>query len=399
MFPKIIVIGWFLFLNLSLAFASSPTPLKVLEENPPQIPPPHGWLEIIQKTRDDLSQKYGITFASLLNYTQQVVLHSKRDEGNSRGFWYYNLEVDQRLWQGANLITEFEVDKNKGVDKFFPTFSLFSNNTSENTSLYIPTLYLENKFYKDKIYLAAGKLDISNWFDCNEAACSADTQFQSNALVNNLTIPFPAKGMGITAGVQPWEWFYFRTGAATARASSTKVGLSDAFNSTLFLNEFGISPKIKELKGNYRFTFWVNHEKVNLIDESEEKENDSGFALSFDQQVTKRFTLFARYGFANQKVRDIANFWSFGGQLVTPFGARKKDYCGLAAAQSLMGNDYRDFYGPQTAPSETMCEAYYCWVFNDYVMLTPNLQAVINPNADKEADNIMVFGVRFLANF
>ena len=34
------------------------------------------------------------------------------------------------------------------------------------------------------------------------------------------------------------------------------------------------------------------------IDGSGEKDQDYGYALSFDQQVTKRVTLFCRYGFA-----------------------------------------------------------------------------------------------------
>jgi len=395
--------NFFLVVFLSQIFVfqvfAATTTLNIFEELPVQKPPPKGWLEKIQQTREYLEENQGLIFASLFNSQQQIILHSKRDEGTSRNLWYYNLEIEKTLWKGAEAFIEFEVDKNKGVDKFFTTFSQFSDNGGENASLYIPVLYLQQNFFQDKFYAYAGKFDLSYWFDFNEAAGSADTQFQSSALVNNLTIPFPAKGMGAMFGMQAWEWFYFQSGVATARASSTKIGLSNAFNSELYLNEAGFSPRIKELKGNYRFIFWMNHEKQALIDESEEKENDSGFALSFDQQITKRLTLFTRYGLANQKVRDIAHFWSFGGQYVTSFGSRKKDYCGLAVAQSLISNDYRDFYGPQTAPSETMCEAYYCWVFNDYVMLTPNLQAVFNPNADKEADNLMVFGARFLAVF
>ncbi|MDD2751718.1 MAG: carbohydrate porin [Candidatus Omnitrophica bacterium] len=388
------------FLHVFILQASAAvTTIDIFEELPEQKAPPKGWLEKIQQTRKGLEENQGVIFASLFNSQQQIILHSKRDEGTSRNLWYYNLEIEKQLWKGASAFIEFEVDKNKGVDKFLPTFSLFNDNGGENAGLYIPVLYLQQNFFQDKFYAYAGKLDLSYWFDFNEAAGSADTQFQSSALVNNLTIPFPAKGMGAMFGMQPWEWLYFQSGVATARASSTKIGLSDAFNSQLYLNELGFIPKIKELKGNYRFAFWLNHEKIGTIDESEEKDNDSGFALSFDQQITKKLTLFCRYGLANQKVRDIAHFWSFGGQYTTSFGMCKKDYFGLGVAQSLISNDYRDFNGPQVAPSETMAEAYYCWVFNDYVMLTPNLQAVINPDADKEADNILVLGVRFLAVF
>jgi len=392
-------LGWLIAcIFISPAFAATPT-LKILEELPSQIPPPKGWLEKIQQLRKNLEENQGLFFASLINSQQQVIIHSKHDTGNGRNLWYYNTEVEKKLWKGASAFIEVEVDKNKGVDKLLPTFSQFSDNGGENASLYIPVLYLQQNFFKDKFFAYAGKVDLSYWFDNNDVAGSADTQFASSALVNNLTIPFPQKGIGAMFGTAPCEWFYLQSGAATARANSAKIGLSDAFNSALFLNEFGFTPKIKGLKGNYRFTFWLDHEKSSTIDESEEKENNSGFSLSFDQQVTPRFSLSCRYGLANQKLHDIAHFWSFAAQLTTPFGVRKKDYCGLGVAQSLISNDYRDYNGPQVAPSETMCEAYYCWVFNDYVMLTPNLQAVINPNADKEADNDLVLGVRLLAVF
>jgi carbohydrate-selective porin OprB len=63
-----------------------------------------------------------------------------------------------------------------------------------------------------------------------------------------------------------------------------------------------------------------------------------------------------------------------------------------------MGNDYRQA-NEGTSRSETMYEIYYSYNLNSAITLTPNLQIVTDPNADKTADTEIVCGLRFLLNF
>lgn len=349
--------------------------------------------------RENLAEKHGTRFAFLLNYTQQFISESNHDKGKDGAAWYGNLELAQRLWPGAELFAEFEVDRGKGVDKFLPTFSSWNENSGEDANLYLPALYLEQNFLEDKILFAAGKLDLSYWFDINEAANSADTQFFSSALVNSLTLPFPAKGIGTLASLAPYEWIYFQAGAATAKAKSTKTGLPDAFNSVFFLNELGLTAKIGGLPGNYRFMVNLNHEKLEYLNSDEIKKNDFSFALSFDQAITTRIILFLRYGYADPKVRAIEHFWSAGGQLSEPIPGRKSDALGIGLAQSIFGADYRQASGEDTARCETIYEAYYSYSFNSAIALTPNIQIVTDPNGDKAVDTEVVCGLRFLLSF
>lgn len=314
------------------------------------------------------------------------------------------MDVSQQLWQGGSLVVEFEMDKNKGIDKFIPTYSLFNTNTGENAALYIPELYLEQKLFKDKFYMAAGKLDLSDWFDANEVADSGDTKFLSNSLVLSQTIPFPTKGIGGMIKFQPDDLIYFQSGAATAESAATKTGLSKGFNSAFFINELGISPKFGTLPGNYRFIFHLTHHKLDRIndDEAGAKNNDVGFGLSFDQAVTKNITLFMRYGIADQKVRDIEYFWSFGGQIMELIPGRKFDCLGLGVAQSITGDDFRrvnESEELQVSRTETIYEAYYRIYLNEFIALTPNIQVVMNPNADKSSANAITCGFRFLLSF
>ncbi|MBU0504128.1 MAG: carbohydrate porin [Candidatus Omnitrophota bacterium] len=362
------------------------------------------WFNTFNRSRDKFAEKYGTRFGFVFNYCQQAILQGQNDEGKSRGLWYWNLDLSQQLWPGGSLIVEFEMDKNKGIDKFIPTYSLFNTNTGRNIAFYVPELYLEQSILQDKVYLAAGKLDLSDWFDANEVADSGDTKFLSNSLVLSQTIPFPTKGIGGMIKFQPNDYIYFQSGSSTVESTATKVGLNRGFNSVFFINELGLSPKFGKLPGNYRFIFHLTRDNLDRIndDEGSIKNKDLGFGLSFDQALTSKITLFMRYGFADQKVRDIEHFWSFGVQVMELIPARKFDCLGLGVAQSITGEDYRranESEDLQVSRAETIYEAYYRIYLNEYITLTPNIQMVTNPNADKAAANAIACGLRFLLSF
>ena len=393
----VLVVFFILYAFLPLCEASL-TPIEISEEKR-EAPAGGSWFGSLTKYREHLVEEYGTEFAFFINYTQQIILKSSHDRGKSRGVGYLNLEIKQKLWQGAAAFIELESDKGRGVDKFISTYSGFNTNSGEDIDFYIPDLYIEQGLFTDKISISAGKLDLSNWFDGNLAAESGDTQFFSDALINSLTIPFPAKGLGATIKFQPYDWAYFESGASTARASSTKTGLSDGFNSVFFVNELGLSPEIGSLKGNYRVIFHMNHEKLERIDGDGERSGDLGYGISFDQEVAKGITLFLRYGHADERVREIKHFWSFGGQIIEPVPGRKFDCLGAGVARSIMGKDYRDVSKEEAARSETIYEVYYSYNLNSFFILTPNLQIVTNPSADKAAKTAVVCGLRFLLSF
>ena len=388
------------FFKWDISYASLP-PAEVSEEEAEKIEaaPSEEWLKKLDKSRQEFADRYGTYLGFLFHYDRQFILSAKNDKGRSAEVVYWNLEVVQRLWPGAALNAELETDRGKGVDKFLPTFSVFNTNSGDNVDFYIPQLYLEQNFCSEKGLLLAGKLDTSDWFDGNAVAEDGDTQFLSCVLVNNVAIPFPSKGLGAVLKFQPYAWVYLETAAATAEASVTKTGLGDGFNSQFFITELGFSPVFRQLQGNYRFIFHLTHDRLEYVDESASKNDTAGFALSFDQQITRRISLFARYGFQNPKVRDIQYFWSVGGQLTEPFAGRKYDCLGAAVAQSITGKDYRLYNGAGTASAETLWEVYYSYDFNHFLVFTPNIQVVHNPDADRTLSTEVVAGIRVICAF
>jgi len=353
----------------------------------------------LRVSREQLAQKYGFEYAFLLNYTQNFLFNSPENEGKSRGLWYWNLEMSQRLWEGARLYAELEMDKNRGIDKFIPTFSWFNYNSTANFSPFVPVCYLTQDLFDDKLFLAAGKTDLSYWFDGNVVANSADTQFSSAALVNNPAIPFPTKNMGVFASFKPNDLLSFLAGASTGDYFPSKIGFSDAFRNQIFLGEFDFSPKWRGKQGNYRFIFCSDREKYDFINAEGVRRNNYSFGLSFDQALTDRLTLFARYGLGDPKVKDVENFWSAGGQFIEPIPGRKYDCLGLGVAQSLFGDDYLEANSSDISRSEMVYELYYSLRVKEYFYITPNLQFVQHPNADKQEGEAAACGVRFLLTF
>ncbi|MFC1576213.1 carbohydrate porin [Candidatus Omnitrophota bacterium] len=351
-------------------------------------------IERLRQTRDDFEKKYGTYFSFLVNYQFQDALASERNEGNARNSWYYSIDIEQRLWEGASGEVEIEGDFGKGIDPLLPTFAGLNGAATADSSLYIPRYFLTQKAWDERIRFSFGKIDLSDWFDQNEVASSNDTQFLSNALANNLIIPFPGKGLGCWANFKFLDWVYIRSGFSDAAAISNQPGFRWPLRNPFFINELGLTPKIGSLQGNFRFIYWINFQKREFLNGEGSYNNDNGFGVSFDQEVLENTSLFFRYGYAQQKVRSVDNFWSIGGQTRGLFTGRKYDVLGFAMTQSLTGDAFQKNSGYPTGSAETLFETYYRFEFYKTLTVTPDLQVVIDPAAQKKAKCDVVGGVR-----
>jgi len=198
----------------------------------------------------------------------------------------------------------------------------------------------------------------------------------------------------------PVEWFYVMAGVGDAQADKTEMGTNTAFHGedySFSAYEFGLTPKIAGRQGNYRFLLWYDPQPADQINGSGVKRDGTGFALSFDQEITDRITLFFRYGFGHEQVRDIEHFWSLGGQLAEPLPGRKDDVLGLAVAQAVLGQDYRD--ANAAAHTETLLELYYRIQLNKQFTVGPHLQVIVNPAANSSNDCAVIGGLRAVFSF
>ena len=361
---------------------------------------PEGWLTKLLQEKKELKEKNGTSIVVLLNTQQQLMLNSASRQGQGLGSWYYNVELVQTLWRDAWMVADIEGGAGKGVDKVIPTFSKFDSNANELSLAYMPYFMLGQNFCDDNAYFAGGKIDLSDWFDINNVANSADTQFMSPALINNSTIPFPQKGLGFVGGAWIFEWLYTQMGVSNPDANATEIGLRDALKDTFIMTEIGIRPKFKGLIGNYRVMGWFVRKRLDMVaDEETSQYGDRGVAISFDQQFTKRITAFFRYGVADKRVSSVASSWSAGFELDEPLPRRKYDAFSFGVSQDIMGTDYINSTDPKSALTETIFETYYSIYLNPLMSLTTDLQVVINPFATKKSPTAVVCSTRFLFLF
>jgi carbohydrate-selective porin OprB len=113
--------------------------------------------------------------------------------------------------------------------------------------------------------------------------------------------------------------------------------------------------------------------------------------LSFDQKITDKATLFFRYGWADDKVNEVEDFFSFGGDIKGPFESRKDDVFGIAYALGLRSEKG---LANTDARRIDLAEAYYRFKLNNNLSVSPHLQLVMDPGGLKSESPATVFGVR-----
>ena len=302
----------------------------------------------------------------------------------------FDLKVKTKLSKSGTAFMQFKDgygNEEDGIDEVIPTFSLFNTATSKR-EFRLGKIWYEHAF-GDKARLRVGKIDMTTDFDANEAANDEDDQFLSEIFVNNLALEFPdGNSFGTMLWISPNEFFDIGIGFADAHDK-----WDDVFKSPFTILEIGFKPVIADRQGNYRFYGWHNgkdHERL-LSDEIGDDEN-YGFGLSADQEISEDVTLFARYGHQRGSVSELEHTWSFGVGISGRFLGREEDTLGLAYGQAVIGKDWKSF-DPENFDNEHRMEIYYRIKTNNYLSLTPNLQWVKNTYGVKDS-NAWVFGLR-----
>src|SRR6185436_6442198 len=109
--------------------------------------------------------------------------------------------------------------------------------------------WLRTEVFKQKLALIAGRLDLTNFFDHNNAANDETRQFLSDALVNNPTLNLAVNGSGFAAVFDPKIGFTFKVGIQQSKTDATNLS-----QSLYSLGEIGYITRLPGLgEGNYRF--------------------------------------------------------------------------------------------------------------------------------------------------
>ncbi len=288
----------------------------------------------------------------------------------------------------------------------------------------VAELWYEQSFADMALRLRFGKMDLTGGFehhncpvsfDCSSFANDENTQFLNGALINNPTIPFPDYGLGVALHYAANNFWYASAAAADAQADMRETGFNTAFHDEdyfFYIAEAGITPLLGcengSLPGAYRFGLWYDPQpkaNTDLDAAGKSYRDDVGFYLAFDQAITKEnaepddsqgLGLFFRYGNAKSERNDITNFWSFGLQYQGLIDGRDDDVLGIGFAHGtfsdLASATYTDDY-------ESAYELYYSVQLAPWLIISPDVQYVINPGGDGSARDALVLGARALIIF
>ena len=382
----------------------------------------NNWFTLGEKLAEHgVSVNLGLTQIYQLNLRGGISTH--RHSGRYTGSYDLELEFDtDKLFRlpGGSVYVHAEGSWSEGLDGS-SVGSLFGINgdAGGDRSIDVAELWYEQAFLDGTLRFRLGKLDLAGGFECRGCPVAFDggtyandetSQFLNGALVNNPTIPFPDKGLGLIAYLQPLEWWYVAAGVADAQADARETGFNTAFHgrSDFFsIFETGIVPQMPsrngKLPGAYRIGLWYDPRPKDRFDGRGVKRDDVGFYLSFDQMVLKEnadeedsqgLGLFARYGLADSAVNEIKSFWSVGAQYQGLIPGRDDDVlgCGVAQGRLSQGAGF-------TASHETAMELYYSARITPWLSVSPSVQYVFNPGGDHDVDDAVVVGVRLQMSF
>lgn len=311
------------------------------------------------------------------------------DKDSLDGTWSMDLGFEAPIGERGLAFVLVEAGQGEGLsDEIFLYQNV--NDSAEDTggNFEVSEAWYQHYFMTERLYLLAGKLDMSNYFDNNVAANDEEFQFLNSALINSTAIAFPENGPGALIGWIPNKWLQFSVGWAK----------SDAQWDDLDRNAFGIAevnfrPMLLGQPGNYRFLTWTGKPEEGEFELDDESDRGWGTGVSFDQMFGRSITGFFRFAYEDEDVFPVKASWSTGAQVFGYAWGREEDFFGLAVAQALISDEV------EPNDSETLFEAYYSFAVNKHLFLSPDFQLIANPGGNDENDTLVVLGARAQLDF
>jgi len=330
------------------------------------------------------------------------------DEDVTDGSFSVDLEIEKEISDYGKVYLYFEGGKGEGVVDELQVFSNVNANAVGDENFDLIEAWYEHYLKSIPITITFGKIDATRYIDTNQYANDETTQFLGDIFKNSPAIEFPDdNSAGIRLLITPSDFLDIELLTMDADGD-----WEDIFDNVFFAVQFNFKTKFLEKSGNYRVYGWLNnknHTKWGNI--SKNKEENYGFGLSFDQEITDTLGVFVRYGWQNPEVyvedaEEDADFsleqsWSIGFQFSGCLWKRDNDVFGIAFGKVIPSDDYKKANN-RNAETESHLETYYNFKVNDHLSISPDIQLIWNPygcdgvSGDK---TIFVGGIRTQVDF
>jgi len=287
--------------------------------------------------------------------------------------------------------------------------------------IYVSQLWAQQIVADGRVRLRLGYFENSTIYDRNAYANSEDRQFMTTFLDNNGLVPLPT-GIGGVLFVRPLRRWELALGFADADNVSQRVGFDTAFDDieslTFYLEstlDWQLAAEAPSRPGALRTGVFLDGAKRAVFGHvdpvsgrPETQRGHFGAYLSFDQQLwatpagldgaQRSLGVFARLGYADEDVSRVAWFWSVGLEWVGAIPVRPADVLGLGGYHAV-GSDRYDDSVPGHFDGEGAVELYYAIAVTGWLVVTPDLQYIIDPGGFDGASDALVANLRFRVSF
>ncbi len=307
-------------------------------------------------------------------------------------------------WPGGSLLFHAKGQYDRGLNADVGALSDPIDDADFDSPIYVDELWLQQAFLAGRIRLRAGFSEQQTAFDRNAYANSEDRQFLSAFLDNNAVLPLP-NGLAATLMVTPTRWLGIALGVSDADNSPRSSGLDTIFDGvdslTGHLEATLRSPlESRGLPGDYRLGGFLDGRARREFATGRLLRGHFGAYISLDQRLwgaegraSPSVGAFARLGWADPDVNRVEWFWSLGFEWRGPLPGRTRDVIGVGTYQTIGSEAYRAAVDPRFG-RETGIEFYYAIRALGWLVVTPDLQVVIDPGATGAAADAVVGTLR-----
>jgi carbohydrate-selective porin OprB len=188
--------------------------------------------------------------------------------------------------------------------------------------------------------------------------------------------------LGLNLWYKPRDWIYLSLGASNVNAKTTEIGSESLVDGELFsAAEIGFNPTIRgKFVGNYRFTYWHSDERS-----LEGLPEDGGWALSFDQNLTKEVIFFLRLSKQDAQLTPTRELLAGGVTVAGPVG-QQDDLLGFGFA---WGQPF-----DTTLLDQYTIEAFYRLHLTSAIEITPAIAGIFSPTFNPTSKALAVASLR-----
>ena len=380
------------------------------------------------------------------------------DPNVARETWDVTLYAGIRVWEGAEIWINPEIDQGSGLSDTLGLAGFPSGEAYKVGDRYpyarLPRLFVRqtidlggntqeveagiNQFpaqiTSNRMVLTIGKFSVSDMFDGNRYAHDPRNDFLNWALVDVGSFDYAADAWGYTYGAVA-EWYQgpwtLRGGGFDLSTVPNGEELDPSFGQFQLVGEIERRFEPWQQPGKVAVTPWLSRGRMGNYDDAVRLAHVTGqpadiaavrayrsrwgLAANLEQQVTPDWGVFARGGFASPDVEpyeftDIDRTVATGAVFYGGPWKRPGDTIGVAGILNGISGSHEAFLNaggrgvlvgdgrlPHPGPEEVL-ESYYCLAFNAW-RVTLDYQFFNNPAYNRDRGPVSILGLRLHSQF